>query len=249
MKGFAIVTAAVLAVIGIGVGLVDGLPRTVACAEQCGPPFALAEVLPTTGGTYRPASAAVVQHFLAEAHRDDQGFVATYRFLKVGTVPQTFLVAQEPYAAVLGAVFMYLAHEGGGSLKFLQLTRGTYECLRTGQHRPWSCEGPVPYVSNGIILASLRFDEPMALVAYMPAPPSQATTWSGTLHGLRVTCLRYLAVGARTTWCITADGITVFAASAGLQSVEVVKLSMSVPASDFVLPARSGGWHRLEYLP
>jgi hypothetical protein len=196
-----------------------------------------------------------VRRFLAKARRTDQGFSATYRSLVIGQTPTTFVVVQQADDrggqewGYRSGNFVYIAKEGTKTLRFIQLDGRPYECLQARRRGPWSCEGPGRYFSNGIAMAIQGFDEPAELAGELGRPPSTpASTWSGTLNGRGVTCLRYGIYGSRTTWCITANGITVFVGSSDASSVEVVKLTASVPAVDFVLPAKPGRWHGFEYV-
>ena len=215
------------------------------------------QTTPTTTSTttVKTTSAGAVARFLAEASRgDDQTFVATYHRLGSGNQPQVFEFAQQPHGPgstkPFGAgSFMYIAHEDGQSHKFVQRDHGDYECVRNG-HGPWSCGGPNPNISNGYILRTLdEYDEQTALAQDEPTPPADAAMATKRLNGLIVTCLvgyRYLGTRPRTTWCITADGITALASSTLWGAVEVVKLSTSVSPGLFSLPARPTPWHGWE---
>jgi len=206
----------------------------------------LPSCFPTVGGPYRAASLSAVARFVAEARRGtDATLSAMYESLLPGRLPRSFLVAQRQSkgAAIVGTdTFLYSARESGKWFRFLELAHGIYECAQNSDSR-WGCEGPVPYFSNGVALTTLYFDEPVLLAQDVgPRPGEQGALWSGRLDGRRVTCLRDGEYGGRTTSCIASDGLVVFAAGPGLPSVAVVQLTFSVPASDFVLPVRSGRW-------
>lgn len=216
--------------------------------------------IPTTGVAYKPASAAAVRQFLAEATRgDDRAFSATYRYLGgeiYGTeqTGQTFSFAQKPHGHdsiyPWGAGdFAYRAQKGGESLEFIQRVRHDYECVRNTPATAWSCEGPNNR-SIGNALAVLGFDEQVGILRDMPLPTKDAAMSSGTLNGLKVTCLRFQeSDGSQVTWCITASDITAFAAAENIDNVEILTLSPSLIAGTFSLPARPVKWYGYTGLP
>ena len=107
----------------------------------------------------------------------------------------------------------------------------------------WSCEGP-NYETIGNTYAVLTYDELTGLLNDMPPPSKNASISSGILNGLRVTCLRYQqSDGSLATWCLTFRGITAFAATSNGGNVEMLKLSPSIPAGIFSLPASPVKWH------
>ena len=214
----------------------------------------LGSCIPTTGVDYKPASAAFVRQFVAEATAGgDRAFSATYRYLGgeiYGDQPtgQTFFFAQRPHGGERSMYpwgagdFAYRAHLGDKSLEFIQRLRHDYECVRNRPGAPWSCEGP-NYETIGNTYAVLTYDELAGILNDMPPPPKSASTTSGILNGLKVTCLRYRqSDGSLATWCITSDGITAFAATSNGGNVEMLKLSASIPAHSFSLPASPVKW-------
>ena len=220
----------------------------------------LGACVPTVAGKYRPASLVAVRAFLARASEgDNQTFSATYRF--IATFPPdmanganwsrgypkaglTFSFAQEPHGGryslqAWGAGdFAYLARYRGQSLKFVQRDSRDYECLRATATARWSCDS-TKWEDIGNSLTVLTYDEQAGLEQGMANALTHAFISTETLSSLPVTCLRYhLNDGSRATWCITAHGITAFAAAAGGSMVEMVRLSPSLPPGMFSLPAR-----------
>jgi hypothetical protein len=217
----------------------------------------LGACMPTIGRDYKKASQAAVRAFLARASKgDNQTFSATYRFLTGGSYSsydsqkagQTFFFAQKPHGGgksmrVWGAGdFAYLSTYRGESLKFVQRDTREYECLRKGSTTRWSCEWQ-QWEDIGRLLTATMYDEQAALAQGMP-PQGQGQRFitSATVNGIPVTCLRYEMVNtlSRATWCITARGITAFAAAFDVGTVEMVKLSPVLPRRIFTLPARPG---------
>jgi hypothetical protein len=205
--------------------------------------------VPSVGGTYQRASASALRHFLAEAQSNNQAFAATYRTLNGVSGPRTFSYAQQPQGRGTWSPhgigdFVYAASRGQESFKFVQRDRGDYACVQKRRHGPWTCDGPHYVVSSiGDYLQTAQFDEQESISTHMVGhlSPIQAWIWSGPLGGMAATCLRYIdpdALGSRSTWCITGNGITVFVVAPSVANVEVAKLSTSVPVSDFSLPAR-----------
>ena len=205
----------------------------------------LGTCVPTTGVHYKPASAGQVRRFMAEATAGgDRAFSATYRYLggeiyAAWPTGQTFFFAQRPHGpASMGpwgaGDFAYLARKGSHALEFIQRAAHDYECVRNKPGAPWSCEGP-NHRSIMNALATLFYDVPASLLRDMPQPTKDVAMSSGTLNGLKVTCLRYRVFGdgSLATWCLTAKGITAFAASSDLDNVEMVNLSASLPAGVF----------------
>ena len=140
--------------------------------------------------------------------------------------------------------FAYRVRYGFRSLRFVQRLDHDYECLRSSPGALWSCEGP-SRGSVGNAMTVLTFDEQIGLLSDMPRPSNEASMSSAKLAGVKVACLRYQQPdGSRVTWCITADGITAFAASTNINNVELVKLFPSIPAGIFSLPARPTKWNR-----
>lgn len=209
---------------------------------------------PTIGLVYKPANAAVVKRFLAKAQEGgNDAFAATYRYLgsQAYGLPGAgliFVFAQRPHGKgstfpFEGGDFAYRIRYGDRSIKFVQRVDNDYECLRSSLGSHWSCEGPNRQ-SVGNAMAVLTFDEQMGLLSDMPMPSNQASTSSAMLAGVKLTCLQYLQPHGGVTWCITANGITAFAASTNIYDVELVKLLPSIPAGSFSLPARPTKWNR-----
>jgi len=216
--------------------------------------------VPTTGVDYKPASAAAVRRFVARATvGGNRAYSATYRYLGgeiygAWRAGETFFFAQRPHGRdsmyPWGAGdFTFRAHQGSHALEFIQRARHDYECVRNKPVEPWSCEGP-NYESIGNALAVMSFDESADLLSHM-FPPSKGTSMaSESLNGLKVTCLRSPELdGSLATWCITANGITAYAASSTLDNVEMLNLSASLPAGVFSLPARPVKWHGYLWWP
>jgi hypothetical protein len=212
---------------------------------------------PTAGGNYKLASAEAVHHFLVEAQSDNQGFVATYRTLDSDVGPETFVYAQQPQGRPRDGStwsphgtgdFLYIARRGDESLRFIQRNRGDYICVQKAERGPWTCQGPNDGVrSIGDYYLTEQFDEQALVTMHMTGHFSLGRTWiwSGRLGGAPATCLRYLdqdSTFARTTWCINASGVTVFAVASSFLNVEVVKFSTSAPTAEFSLPARPTPW-------
>lgn len=221
----------------------------------------LGTCVPTIGVDYRPASVAAVRRFLAEATAGGgRAFSATYRYLggeiySSDASSPPFFFAQRPHGRG-GSVqpwgagdFAYLAQQGTKSFKWVQVHAHDYECLRNKPSAPWSCSGPNPETIMNA-LATLSYDVPAGLLRDIPPPSKDVFVSSATLSGLKVTCLRFPAPdGSLATWCITADGITAFAAASNLANLEVVTLSPILPADIFSLPASPRKWHGFIYWP
>lgn len=216
--------------------------------------------IPTTGVDYKPASAAAVSRFVANATAgNNRAFFATYRYLGgeiygVWPTGEIFSFAQRPDGRnstdPWGAGnFAYRARKQTHALEFVQRAGHDYECFRSKSGMPWSCEGP-NHESIGNALAVMHFDESADLLNHMFPPSNGTSVSSGTLNGLRVTCLRYQeSDGSLATWCITANGITAFAASSTVDSVEMLNLSASLPLGVFSLPALPVKWRGYLWWP
>jgi hypothetical protein len=219
----------------------------------------LAVAGPTTTSTPLPAnvcppevkcaSAATVRHFVQLAKNGRVvGYWATYRFLATARPPLTFVYATRR-AENRVREYLYEVAVGGVRFRAVHLATGHsptdfYECLKRGA-RPWSCYGPDPSQGNGGIEEVLAYDVALDYLRPLNPPLNASSIRSRDIGRFKSTCLTFTFQGpvARTTWCVTSNGILDYLAGLDLyRPIELVRLSPDVPPGLFRLPASAAAW-------
>lgn len=242
MKAFAYLTAVVLAVIGIGVGLVSGLPNEARFR--------------TSTTTTQPRTSVTtpkqIDAFVARALRAERrNFVASYETVEGGThFSNTVRVAQRSFPKH----FMYESYLGTDAVLdevFFGPTpssrnagsSGIYTCSRASLHGYWTC-GLIGGGMGGSMLMGDYLPSAMFTGLQTLADTDPAVAFDAMISGRRMSCLRFDSGNPDGgTVCLLASGVIGYfsvrlVTSPEFEGTATLKtLSFKVTAAELTLPA------------